>query len=146
MRTLLMEMRPAALAEASLPRLLELLAAAAEGGSRVAVHVDVRGAARLPEHVNVALFRTAQEALQNMSRHSGAGEAWVMLDTTGSVIRLSVRDDGRGFDVAAVPPEHLGLRMMREHAEDAGIRVAVESAPGAGTTVTATWRAEDVEA
>jgi signal transduction histidine kinase len=146
MRTLLMEMRPDALAEAPLPRLLELLAAAAEGGSRVAVHVDVRGTSRLPEHISVALFRTAQEALQNMSRHSGATEAWVMLDTTGPVVRLSVRDDGRGFDAAAVPPDHLGLRMMQEHAEDAGICVAVESAPGAGTTVTATWHADDREA
>ena len=146
MRTLLMEMHPDALAEASLPRLLELLAAAAEGGSRVAVHVDVRGAARLPEHVGVALFRTAQEALQNMSRHSGATEAWVILDSAAPIVRLSVRDDGRGFDTAAVPTDHLGLRMMRERAEDAGIRVTVESAPGAGTTVTATWRADDVEA
>jgi signal transduction histidine kinase len=146
MRTLLMEMRPDALAEASLPRLLELLAAAAEGGSRVAVHVDVRGAARLPEQVSVAFFRTAQEALHNMSRHSGATETWVMLDTVGPVVRLSVRDDGRGFDVAAVPPEHLGLRMMRERVEDAGVQVVVRSAPGAGTTVTATWCADDVEA
>lgn len=145
MRTLLMEMRPDALSEASLPRLLELLAAAAEGGSRVAVHMEVVGAARLPEHVSVALFRTAQEALQNMSRHSGATEVWVMLDTSGPVVRLSVRDDGRGFDAAAVPPDHLGLRMMREHAADAGVRVVVQSAPGAGTTVTATWRMEDAE-
>jgi signal transduction histidine kinase len=68
-----------------------------------------------------------------------------MLDTTGPVVRLSVRDDGRGFDVAAVPPEHLGLRMMRERAEDAGVQVVVRSAPGAGTTVTATWHAEDLE-
>jgi len=145
MRTLLMEMRPDALAGASLPRLLELLAAAAEGGSRVRVTTDIRGSSQLPRHVSVALFRTAQEALQNMSRHSGAGAAWVMLDTTGPAVRLTVRDDGRGFDVAAVPSEHLGLRMMRERAEDAGIEVDVESSPGAGTTVTAIWRGDDVE-
>jgi len=143
MRTLLMEMRPDALAEAPLARLLELLAAAAEGGSRVRVHLDVRGGGRLPRNVSVALFRTAQEALQNMSRHSGASETWVMLDTTGPAVRLSVRDDGRGFDAAAVPSEHLGLRMMRERAEDAGIVVTVDSTPGAGTTVTAIWSGED---
>ncbi len=146
MRTLLMEMRPDALAGASLPRLLDLLAAAAEGGSRVRVNVDVRGPSGLPEHVSVALFRTAQEALQNMSRHSGAGEAWVMLDASGPDVRLTVRDDGRGFDVGAVPSEHLGLRMMRERAEDAGVRVTVESARGMGTTVTAVWPKEDVKA
>lgn len=146
MRTLLMELRPDALAGASLPRLLELLVAAAEGGSRVRVELDVRGPSGLPEHVSVALFRIAQEALQNMSRHSGADRAWVMLDASGPDVRLTVRDDGRGFDVEAVPSDHLGLRMMRERAEDAGVRVTVESVPVAGTTVTAVWAKEDGKA
>ena len=88
----------------------------------------------------MALFRIAQEALQNVSRHSGAGEAWVMLDLTGPAARLTVRDDGRGFDEATVTPEHFGLAIMRERAADAGVVVAVDSAPGAGTTVTAEWR------
>jgi signal transduction histidine kinase len=140
MRTLLMEMRPDTLVEASLATLLEQLAAATEGGSRVTVHHEVRGIRQLPQEVSVALFRIAQEALQNVSRHSGAGEAWVMLDATGPVVRLMVRDDGRGFDEATVTPEHFGLAMMRERALDAGIVVAVASAPGAGTTVTAEWR------
>ena len=104
------------------------------------VHLDVRGSAQLPQDVSVALFRIAQESLQNVSRHSGASEAWVMLDMTGPVVRLTVRDDGHGFDEATVTPEHFGLAMMRERAEDAGVEVTVESAPGAGTTVTAEWR------
>ena len=64
--------------------------------------------------MSVALFRIAQEALQNVNRHSGATEAWVMLDTTGAGVRLSVRDDGHGFDEATVTPEHFGLAIMRE--------------------------------
>ena len=116
MRTLLMEMRPDTLAEASLTTLLEQLAAATEGGSRVTVHHEVRGSVRVPQEVGVALFRIAQEALQNVSRHSGAGEAWVMLDLTGPAARLTVRDDGRGFDEATVTPEHFGLAIMRERA------------------------------
>jgi signal transduction histidine kinase len=109
----------------------------------VNVHVDLRGNAPLPQDVSVALFRIAQEALQNVNRHSGATEAWVMLDATGPAVRLCVRDDGHGFDAAAVTPEHLGLAMMRERGEDAHVRVTVESAPGAGTTVTADWRPEE---
>jgi len=143
MRTLLLEMRPDALAEASLATLIEQLAAATEGGSRVTVHVDLRGSTPPPQDVSVALFRIAQEALQNVNRHSGATEAWVMLDMTGPVVRLSVRDDGHGFDVAAVTPEHLGLAMMRERGEDAHVEVTVESAPDAGTTVTAVWRPDE---
>jgi len=140
MRTLLMEMRPDTLADASLSTLVEQLAAATGGSSRVDVHLDVRPGAQLPQDVSVALFRIAQESLQNVSRHSGASEAWVMLDMSGPVVRLSVRDDGHGFDEATVTPEHFGLAIMRERAEDSGVAVSVESEPGRGTTVSAEWR------
>ncbi len=140
MRTLLMEMRPDTLAEASLATLLEQLAAATEGGSRVSVHVEVHGSVQLPPHVSVALFRIAQEALQNVNRHSGATEAWVMLETTVAEVRLTVRDNGHGFDQANVTSDHLGLAMMRERAGDAGAEVHVESTPGSGAVVTAIWR------
>jgi signal transduction histidine kinase len=63
-----------------------------------------------------------------------------MLDMSGPVVRLSVRDDGHGFDEATVTPEHFGLAIMRERAEDAGVAVSVESEPGRGTTVSAEWR------
>lgn len=140
MRTLLMEMRPDTLAEASLPLLVEQLVAAAGGGSRVQIHLDVHPGEQPPRDVSVALFRIAQESLQNVSRHSGAGQAWVMLDLSGPVVRLSVRDDGHGFDEAAVTPEHFGLAMMRERGADAGVTVTIESEPGRGTTVSAEWR------
>jgi signal transduction histidine kinase len=146
MRTLLMELRPDALAEASLATLVEQLAAATEGGSRVTVHLDVRPGEQPPQEVSEALFRIAQEALQNVSRHSGAHEAWVMLDMTGPSVRLVVRDDGHGFDEATVTPEHFGLAMMRERAEGAGVVIGVESAPGRGTTVTAAWRRDGGQA
>ena len=143
MRTLLMEMRPDSLAEASLATLLEQLAAATEGGSRVTVRVEVLGNAQLPRHASVALFRIAQEALQNVNRHSGATQAWVMLEATGAEVRLTVRDNGHGFDQANVTPDHLGIAMMRERADEAGVELLMESAPGAGTTVTALWHRDE---
>lgn len=146
MRTLLMEMRPDTLAEASLQTLVEQLVAAAGGSSRVAVELDVRPGAQLPQNVRVALFRIAQESLQNMSRHSGATRAWVMLDMSGPVVVLTVRDDGHGFDEEQVTPEHFGLAMMRERAADAGITVAIESGLGRGTTVSARWRRDGGQA
>jgi signal transduction histidine kinase len=146
MRTLLMETRPDTLVETSLGTLLEQLAVASEGSSRVAVDVQVRGTRQLAPGVSVALYRIAQEALSNVGRHSGADRAWVMLDLAESAVRLSVRDDGRGFAVGSVTPEHLGLAMMRERGEDAGIRVTVESEPGGGTTVAAEWTPEGDEA
>ncbi len=146
MRTLLLEMRSDALAETSLVRLLELLAAATEGGSRIEVHLDPGQVEGLPRRVSLALFRVAQEALQNVNRHSGAHRAWVMLESERDEVRLTVRDDGCGFEPSAVAAEHLGLRIMREDAADAGVRVQVESARGAGATVTAVWRNEELEA
>jgi signal transduction histidine kinase len=142
MRTLLMEMRPHTLAGSSLGTLLEQLSAASEGRSRVAVHLEVRGSRQLPPEVTVALYRIAQESLHNVDHHSGAEAAWVMLDLSGPEVRLSVRDDGRGFDPAAVTPEHFGLEMMRERAEAVRVRVTVHSRPGEGTTVAAEWRPE----
>ena len=68
-----------------------------------------------------------------------------MLDLSGSVVRLSVRDDGHGFDEATVTPEHFGLAIMRERAADAGVDVSVESEPGRGTTVSAEWRRDGRE-
>jgi signal transduction histidine kinase len=140
MRILLMEMRPDALAEAPLATLFGQLAAAAEASSRISVHLDVRPGDPVPQRVSLALFRIAQESLQNVNRHSGASGVWVMLDLSGAVVRLEVRDDGCGFDAADVTPEHLGLAMMRERAADAGVRIAVDGRPGNGTTVTAEWR------
>jgi signal transduction histidine kinase len=140
MRTLLMEMRPHTLAESSLGTLLEQLAAATEGRSRVAAQVQVVGVRSLPPDVTVALYRIAQEALHNVDHHSGAAAAWVMLDLSGPVARLTVRDDGKGFDASRVTPEHLGLAIMRERAEAAGVEVEVDSELGRGTTVTAVWR------
>ena len=66
-----------------------------------------------------------------------------MLDMTAAGVRLTVRDDGHGFDEATVTPEHFGLAMMRERGEDAAVDVTVESAPGSGATVTAVWRGSE---
>lgn len=78
--------------------------------------------------MNVALFRVAQDALQNVSRHSGAAHAWVTAEMSGATVRLTVRDDGCGFDVAEVGPGHFGLAMMRERGEvlvRSGLEVAI---------------------
>lgn len=52
---------------------------------------------------------------------------------------MAVVDDGRGFDLAAIRPESMGLRIMRERADEIGASVALESSPGVGTHVTVSW-------
>ena len=83
------------------------------------------------------VFRIAQEALQNALRHADAGRIEVRLENGGGRLALTVADDGRGFDAYApgVRGRRLGLTSMEERAAELGGRLAIESRPGAGTTV-----------
>jgi two-component system NarL family sensor kinase len=95
---------------------------------------------RLPEHVEVALYRIAQEALQNVLKHAEAATARMIFSVTGDVARLEVRDDGVGFSPEPPAPSSrggYGLNSMAERAELIGGRLSVRSWPGAGTTVVA---------
>jgi signal transduction histidine kinase len=141
MRTLLFELRPAALQMAPLDALLERLGDALAGQTDVDVEVQVAEDLDLPPDVKIALYRVTQEAFSNISKHARAttATARVALDGDGGVA-LTVTDDGRGFDPAAVPSGHMGLHIMRERLESVGGGFAVESATGGGTTVTAVWR------
>lgn len=92
----------------------------------------------LPPVVTMALFRGAQEALQNVLRHAEAAECAVTLSSSRSAVRVEVRDDGIGFDTASTEGTGLGLTTMRERMESVGGRCTIQSKPFAGTTVTFT--------
>jgi signal transduction histidine kinase len=91
----------------------------------------------LPSDREDAVFRVAQEALQNSLRHSGAEVVSVSLRTENGAVVLEVSDDGRGFDVTATrqTSRRLGLSSMRARARESGGRLWVTSVPGSGTTV-----------
>ena len=105
-------------------------------GIRVAVEAGDAGAALAPETA-VALFRIAQEALNNAAKHSSAKRITVQLKEQGGELMLSISDDGKGFDLAQAPRGRWGMTTMRERAEAGGGRLSVESSPGTGTTVRA---------
>ena len=88
----------------------------------------------------VALFRIAQEALNNVAKHAAAKQVRVSLALQGLDAVITIRDDGRGFDqsdASTTRPQRWGMRTMRERAEAAGGRVDVFSSPGEGTSVIA---------
>ena len=90
----------------------------------------------LSPEVRLAIYRIVQEALHNALRHAAADEAIVALETLDGVLRVTVRDNGAGFDLAhAARPTALGLLSMRERAAAIGASFAVTSRPGDGTTV-----------
>jgi signal transduction histidine kinase len=142
MRTLLLEMRPGALAQAPLGDLLDHVVQATQARTRASIELRVGDLRPLPPDVTIAFYRIAQEALNNMVRHAEAGRAWVTLTSSDDVIELVVRDDGRGFDPSSAGPEQLGLRIMRERAEAVGAGLRIDTAIGRGAAVTTTWSAE----
>jgi two-component system nitrate/nitrite sensor histidine kinase NarX len=146
MRTLLMELRPTSLLEVGLDVLLRHLAEAttARGRLRVSVRADDPFPG-LPSAVQIAFYRIAQEALNNVAKHSAARVACIDLGCTkrgaeGSmVVHLSVEDDGGGFDPDSVRPGRFGLAIMRERAQEIGATLTIDSQPGCGTRIRVVW-------
>ena len=141
-RRLVWDLRPEALAAAPLGEALGRLAGRVAEETGMAATATVTGTPRpLSADAEVTLLRVTQEALANVTRHANAGRVAVTLSYMDSEAALDVRDDGTGFAPAADghgPDGGLGLRGMRERVEALGGRLAVESAPGAGTTIAVT--------
>lgn len=130
MRMLLLEMRPDTLAGVPLCDLLKQLAEATGGRSRIPVVVTAVTAQEcdpLPRSVHNAFYRIAQEALNNVARHSYATLAEVSLKCCPGVVELEVTDNGTGFDPATVGGAHLGLNIMQERAQEIGAELYVEN-------------------
>ncbi|WP_082944912.1 GAF domain-containing sensor histidine kinase [Mycobacterium sp. 852013-50091_SCH5140682] len=98
---------------------------------------------RVPDHIELALYRIAQECLQNVVKHADASRARLTFSLDDNVARLEIVDDGKGFDTFEHPLGSdemggYGLLSMAERAEIVGGRLNIRSRPGAGTAVTAT--------
>jgi signal transduction histidine kinase len=136
MRSLVRELRSPVVAEDGLLAALRQHTAARERRERLRVILSVEGEERGSLDVRETMFRTVQEALNNVVKHAGVSEAEVTLVFGESSLQAVVRDRGRGFD-PAVASGGFGLSGMRERIESRGGTFTVTSAPGAGTTVTA---------
>jgi two-component system nitrate/nitrite sensor histidine kinase NarX len=91
----------------------------------------------LPADHQLQVLHILHEALSNVRKHAGASRVEVGM-TRGARYRFTVRDDGRGFELATAPDadgDHVGLRIMRERALRVGGRLVIESQPGNGTFV-----------
>jgi signal transduction histidine kinase len=108
---------------------------ARRGGTRV----EVRGSpvAAVPDHVRAALQRVVREATTNAVAHGHAGSVTIDITAEERHLRLTIADDGAGFDVTQ-PRTGFGLRSMRERVEEVSGTFAIRSAPGEGTVVVAT--------
>ncbi len=132
-------LRPPALDELGLVPAVEAHARTLGEAAGIRVQVEAEPLdGLLPAEAELAVYRIVQEALSNVVRHSGAGEARVRFERVPGAVVVTVEDRGRGFEVAegvGAGGRGLGLFGMRERAEYVGGRVEIESAPGAGTRV-----------
>ncbi|HEY42791.1 MAG TPA: GAF domain-containing protein [Anaerolineae bacterium] len=146
MRTLLMELRPASLIEASLDELLRQLGDSVTGRTGVPVTVSIEGPHQLPSDVHTAFYRIAQEALNNIVKYAQANQVSVNLrcvslkDEGARKVELSVMDDGIGFDPSNIPSESLGIGIMRERAKAIGATLEIESEIEHGTEIRVFWQ------
>jgi ligand-binding sensor domain-containing protein/signal transduction histidine kinase len=132
------DLRSQSLDDRDLPAALAEMTRRLTAESRVQTQFQVSGTFRpLPPQVENNLLRIGQEAVNNAVRHAGAGLITVELSFDAENVRLSVRDDGRGFDPRqdGGVEGHFGILGMRERAAEMGGTVAVNSRPGEGTEV-----------
>ncbi len=140
-RRLSQDLRPAALDRLGLLPAIQMLATDTARFSAIPIKVNVVGTERrLAEEVELVLFRIVQEALRNVWRHSKATSADVLVEFTNYKIRISITDNGTGFDL---PPNvtdlakdgKLGLAGMEERARLVGATMSAESKRGKGTKI-----------
>lgn len=144
-RNVMAELRPAVLDDYGLAAGLRWYAAQFSERTAVATKViEQCPGRRLPASVEKALFRIAQEALANVAKYARVSEVTLEFASTADVSRLTIADDGCGFDPSACQQpakDHgWGLMIMRERAAAVGAELAVESALGRGTRVVVTLR------
>jgi signal transduction histidine kinase len=139
LRTIAVELRPAALDEFGLVPALERLARTIRDSHPVEVQLvaTLEEGERLPDEIETALYRIVQEALSNVVKHSEASRVDIAVVRRDQLVIATVEDDGRGFDPLRTSPERLGLTGIRERASIFGGRALIESIPGRGTTITA---------
>lgn len=137
MRALIFELRPDSLQQQGLAAALSKLAVIMQSRHGFLVETHLCAEPPLALEAKEALYRVAQEALNNIVKHAQARKVHLRLQQQEGRVELEVRDDGIGFDSQREYPGHLGLVSMRERIERLGGRFDITSSPGLGTTVRA---------
>jgi signal transduction histidine kinase len=133
LRSALVDIYPPSLQRAGLQAAIDDLARPMQAQ----VDIEVPASTGLPPEKEALIFRTVQEGLRNAAKHSEAEHVSVRIEVRGGTATAEVADDGRGFTPnGSGDRDHMGLGMLSDLAEEAGGRLAIDSKPGRGTTVT----------
>ena len=140
MRALLVELRPAAIIEKKFGELLKHLVDAFTTRTRIPTNLKIKNDGILSPEIQITFYRIVQEALVNITKHAKATQVEIRFERTPKLVRLSVQDDGRGFDANEIHPGHYGLTIMHERAKKIGAKLSITSEPESGFDVLLTWK------
>ena len=135
-RRIVENLRPSSLDQLGLCVALEMLCGDAAANLGIVIHKHLESV-QLDKDAELTVFRLVQESLTNVSKYAEAREVVVTLRTVGQHARITVQDNGIGFDLAAVPPGHHGLLGMRVRVESHAGTFKINSASGRGTVIMA---------
>jgi PAS domain S-box-containing protein len=136
LRTLVFELSPPDLAETGLAPALESFLRENSKDSGLSYQLDDWTSAPISTEMSYLLYRVAQEAVRNVTKHADASSIHVVVESNDEGVSVRVIDDGKGFSTnTIVPATHFGLKETRDRLELAGGWLRYSSAPGAGTTV-----------
>lgn len=127
---------PSSLSNLGLLSALEIQAREFGDRADLKMHVDL-SAVQLTDSAKTTVYRLVQESLTNIAKYAAATQVWICVAEDAGGARVTVRDDGRGFDPSAAGPSSHGLRGMRYRVAAEGGRMRVDSGPGKGTLIEA---------
>ena len=139
MRTLLYELRPSVLKDEDLGIILRNLARSVEGRTKISIEIIITGDHKYPPKIELGYFRIAQEALNNIIKHSKASKVSITLNALADRLYMEIADNGQGFNDKDISSTSLGLAIMRERAKKMGSVLTIESIPGKGSKITVTY-------
>ncbi|NLX08753.1 MAG: PAS domain S-box protein [Chloroflexi bacterium] len=144
MRSLLLELRPDHLLRLNLADQLRQLAQAMQGRKRMSMSLNIDDKHSVPPDVQLALYRIAQEALNNIIKHTRATSVAIDYISGVEQVELRIADNGKGFDLEHTPPG-LGLDSMRERAAKIGAQLEFSTGAGQGTQVHVVWMRQHLD-
>ena len=132
-RRSVLDLRAALLEGRSLVEALTELIASQQKKDELSISFTITGGSRpLPGRVEVGVYRIVQEGITNIIRHAQAKQVEINVAITPKQIRLTIEDDGRGFDPTQTPPGHYGLAGLNERVKLLGGNMKLETSPGQG--------------
>ena len=135
-RRIVENLRPSSLDQLGLCVALEMLCVDTAANLGIPVHKHLQ-TVQLDKDAELTVYRLVQESLNNISKYAKAREVVVNLEPLAGAVRVTVQDNGLGFDVEAVPPGHHGLLGMRVRLESHAGKLTIDSASGRGTIIRA---------